>query len=223
VASKKTKRAITAAEVPRVFDDDCIDRLAEIARLPKGADRQRFADGIREATRIYAEDARKPSINTVHDEIERLHQAAARVVLQLHKPSADDYERVADLIEVLEVRSPEVHCKLKAREATPGFERAKPGGLKFPSPEDLRDPDQRHEACDVVRRFCSMGIGPRRKPLLYAPERIARLPRREAELRFIMNLRVVWLEATGEAASATVNPARAGPFARFVRRRRADQ
>jgi hypothetical protein len=30
MASKKTQRAITAADVPCVFDDDCIDRLAEL-------------------------------------------------------------------------------------------------------------------------------------------------------------------------------------------------
>jgi hypothetical protein len=199
---KKTKRAITADDVPCVFDAACIARLADIARLPDRADRQRFADGIREAASTYAEDARKPPANAVDGEIERLYQAA----------SQHEYEQVALLIDAL---SPEIRQRFETREATPGFQNA---GLKFPSLETLRDPARRERACEVVRRFCSMGIGSRGRPLLYvSSERIKRPPRREAELRFVMNLRVAWLEAAGEVASATVNPARPGPFARFVR------
>src|SRR5258708_24690201 len=127
VPSKKTKSAITAAEVPCVFDADCIDRLAEIARLPKDADRQRFGHSIREAGRIYAEDAQKPSINAVHDEIAGLHLIA----------SQHDYEQVALLIDAL---SPEVRQRFETREGTPGFRNA---GLKFPSAEALRDPARR--------------------------------------------------------------------------------
>jgi hypothetical protein len=205
---KKTKRAITADDVPCVFDPACIARLADIGRLPDCADRQRFADGIREAASIYAKDARKPSTNEVDVEIERLYRAALQ----------HEYKQIALLIDALspEARrlSPEAHRRFEAREATPGFQIA---GLKFPSAEALRDPARRDRACEVVQRFCSMGIGPRGKPLLYVSSgRITRPPRREAERRFVMNLRVVWLVATGETASATVNPARPGPFARFV-------
>src|SRR5262245_1688589 len=95
-----------AADVPRVFDDA---RIADLAKhLPDGADRQRFAEGTREAARIYAEEARKPSANAVDDEIAGLHQAASR----------HDHEQVAVLIDAL---APEVRQRLETREATPGF------------------------------------------------------------------------------------------------------
>jgi hypothetical protein len=226
VASKKTKRAIMAADVPCVFDDARIERLAEIARLPKNADWQRFADSVKEAARIYAEDARKSNVNVVHDEIERLHQAAMRV-LQLRKPVADDYEEVAGLAEKL---SPEARQRFETRKATPGFERAKPGWLKFPSPADLRDPARRDEACDVVRQFCSMGgkyIEGRKRPsgkrsttwapLLHASERVSHPAKRETERQFVIQLQIGWLEATGELPALTANPGHLGPFARMVR------
>jgi hypothetical protein len=213
VASKKTQRAIEAQDVPCVFDDACIDRLSKIAELPNGADRRRFAESIREAVCIYADDVRKPNVNAVHDEIEKLHQAASR----------SKYEQVAVRLEWL---PPEVHEQLKKREVTPGFKNA---GLKFPSAEALRDPVRREEACDTVRRFCSIGgkyIEGRKRPtgkrsttwapLLWAPERTKHPPKRDAERRFNMHLRLALLEATGEAASATVNPSRPGPIARFV-------
>jgi hypothetical protein len=182
--------------------------------LPEIADRQTLAKGIREAARIYAEDALRPSGNDERNEIESLHRAAAR----------GDHTQVAKLIEAL---SSETHRKLTAREATPGFENA---GLKFPSSQALRDPQQRDEACDVVRRFCSFGgqyIEGRKRPsgkhsttwspLLWAPQPISHPSKREAERRFVMHLRTVYLEATGKAAASTVNPSRPGPFARFVR------
>jgi hypothetical protein len=226
VASKKTQRAITAGNVPSVFDDARIAGLADIAKFPKDGDRARWADGIGQAVRMYAEDARKPGINAVHDEIERLLQAAMRV-LGLRKPAAEDYEQVAGLAEKL---SPEGRQRFETREATPGFERAEPGGLKFPSLEDLRDPARRHEACEVVRRFCSMGgkhIEGRKRPsgkrsttwapLLHTPERISHPAKREAERQFVMRLQIAWLEATGELPALSANPGHLGPFARMVR------
>jgi hypothetical protein len=203
MASKKTQRAISAHDVPRVFDDVCIDRLAQIAEVPQLAPeaRDRLALAIREAARIYAEDARKPNINAVHDEIERLHQAASR----------REYEQVALLIDAL---SPDVRQRFETREATPGFENA---GLKFPSAEALRDPERCYVACDVVRQFCSVGIGPHQRPLLFAPERIKRPTKREAERQFVINLRLAWLETTDTNPTATVNPARSDrPFASFA-------
>jgi hypothetical protein len=215
VASKKTQRAIAAQDVPRVFDDVCIDRLAQIAEIPQLAPdaRDRLGLAIREAARIYAEGARKPNVNAVHDEIARLHQAASR----------RECERLAQLIEAL---SPEVRERFKTREANFGFKNA---GLKFPSADALRDPALRDEACDFVRRFCSAGgakIEGRKRPsgkrsvtwqpLLYASRPIKHPPKREAERQFVMHLRLAWVEATGETASATVNPLRPGPFARFV-------
>jgi hypothetical protein len=208
MASKKAQDAIAADDVPRVFDDACIDRLAA-EYLPDGADRQRFAEGIREAARIYAVDARKRSTNAVGDEVEKLHQAATQ----------PDYEQVVGLLEVL---SPEVRRLFEARETTPGFINAR---LKMPSAEALRDPARREAECDVVRRFCSMGMGPRGKPLLcvperspYAPEQIMRPPKRKAERQFVMHLRLAWFKATATPPPATVNPTRPNrPFVNFVR------
>jgi hypothetical protein len=202
VASKKTHSTIAAHDVLRVFDDVCIDRLAEIVELPNVADRRRFGESIREAARIYADDARKPNVNAMHNEIERLHEAASR----------REYEQVALLIDAL---PPEVRQRFETREATPGFKNA---GLKFPSAKALRDPERCYEACEVVRQFCSVGEGPRRRTLLYARERIARPTKREAERRFVTNLRLAWLEAADTNPTATVNPARSDrPFADFAR------
>jgi hypothetical protein len=202
VASKKDRQAIAAGDVLHKFDNATIERLA-ITYLPKKADRQRLADGVREAVRIYAEDARMPSANAVDDEIAKLHRAASR----------RDHEQVALLIDAM---SPEVRQRFETREATPGFQNA---GLKFPSSEASRDPARRDRACEVVRQFCRMGYGPRGKPLLYvASERIRRPARREAERRFVMNLRLVWLEATGTQPRPTVNPGSPDrPFANFAR------
>jgi hypothetical protein len=205
VSSKKRQSAFRAADVPRKFDDARIEDLAKIGHLPVDANRQRFADSIREAARIYARDAQTPSNNATRDEIEQLHRAAAR-------PKQKDTQ-VANLVANL---SPETLQWLTAREGTPGFERA---GFKFPSLEDLHDAARRDEACDIVRRFCSNGgkyIEGRKRPsgkrsiawlpFLYAPERIGHPPKREAELRFAMHLRLAWLEATGKRPTATVNP-----------------
>jgi hypothetical protein len=213
MASTKTYHPIAAQDVRRKFDDECIDRLAKIAGLPDTADQQRFAASIREAARLYAEDVRKPNVNAVHDEVARLLQAASRRA----------YERVAHLIEAL---SPDARQWFEMREATPGFKNA---GLRFPAAKFLRDPARRGEACDAVRRFCAMGgkyIEGRKRgsgkrsttwePLPWASDRTSHPPKREAERHFVMRLRLAWLEATGNAASATVNPLRPGPFARFV-------
>jgi hypothetical protein len=241
---------IVEDEVPRVFDDACIARLV-IGQAPDAADRprfadsareaariqerdarivrsavdrlglpdaaawRRFADGVREAARMYAGDARTPSVGEMRGEIARLHRAAAR----------REYERVADLIEAL---SPEARRRLQARASTPGFNNAK---LKMPPPEALRDPARREPACDVVRRFCSLGrryiegrmrpSGKRSRtgqPLLHAPKPLPHPPKRDAERQFVINLQLAWLEATGEKPTATVNPSRPDqPFANFVR------
>ena len=62
---KKRQTAIAAADVPRVLNDACIEQLGIIGRLPDIADRQRLGESIREAARIYAEDARSPDVGTV--------------------------------------------------------------------------------------------------------------------------------------------------------------
>ena len=215
MTSKKTQRTISTDDVPRVFDDPCIDRLARVGELPASADRQRFAESVRDAARIYARDAREPTGNQVREEIEKLHRAALR----------RQYERVADLTEALSLEA----CQLlEAREFTPGFSAA---GLKMPSSNDLRDPARREHSCDVLRGFCSLGgayvAGRMRrtgrqsttwKPLLHAPAPIKHPPKREAERQFVMHLQLAWLEATEKSPTATVNPSQSDrPFANLVR------
>jgi hypothetical protein len=215
VIAKKKVYPIAVDEVPLKFDEERIEQLAGIGGLPNSADRQRFADSVREAARIYARDARKPSEKNLRDEIERLHRAASR----------QEYKRVADLMRAL---SPETRRSLDARASRPGFMTA---GLKMPTLKALRDPARREQACDVVRRFCTLGgcyiAGRRRrsgkqsatwKPLLYAPKPIKRPLRREAERQFVMHLQLAWLEALGKRPTATVNPSRSDrPFANLVR------
>jgi len=215
MASKKTFHAVASIDLLRVFDDMRVDQLSRIGELPASADRQRFADSIREAARIYARDARKPKNNDVRDEIERLHKAA----------SQGKYERVAVLIETL---SPELRRLLETRARTPGFEAA---GLKIPSSSVLRDPIRREQACDVIRRFCSFGgsyiegrmrrTGKRSitwKPLLPVPESVQHPPKRETERQFVTYLQLAWIEATEKLPPATVNPSRSDrPFANLVR------
>jgi hypothetical protein len=178
VPIKKRQDAIAADALPCVFDDECIARLADIGKFPDSGDRQRLADGIRKAARIYALGMRKLDAIAVQREIEKLHQAATR----------REYERAAELRETL---SPQALRKLKEREVTPGFVAAElklpsaasahdlggeavrkrrhvlrpaeeyteyeAAGLKLPSAQELRDPAKREEACDIVRLFCSVG------------------------------------------------------------------
>jgi hypothetical protein len=87
----KARQPIAEAEVPRTFDDICIERLATIARLPEGALTKRFAEGVREAARIYARDAWVSTNNELHTEVAALYRAAE------HK----EHEQIAVLLEKL--------------------------------------------------------------------------------------------------------------------------
>jgi len=78
MAGTRPQGAITTEQVPRIFDDGCIERLAR-GKLPDHADKKRFAESMRVAARIYARDAREPSDNELHAEIAALHKAAERL------------------------------------------------------------------------------------------------------------------------------------------------
>lgn len=217
----RAQRAITTDQVPHLFDDACIEQLASIAKLPARADKQRFAKSIRVAAQVYARDAREPNDNELHIEIAILHKAAER----------HDYEQVANLLAALSTRSRE---QLNDRGKRPGF------GFGLPTSQALREPELRENACAAVARLCRTGgghvqgrlraSGKRSRTwrwLLYAPELRRQFPKRQAERDFVMWVRLAWLEAVGEAPSATVNPGRGklrlngsrepgGPFARMV-------
>jgi hypothetical protein len=208
VAGTKSRTPITAADVLRIFDDTCIDRLADIARFPADADRERFAEGVRQAARIYARDARIPTDNELNTEIAALYRATKR-------------KRCGEVAALLEKLSP------KARELL--SKRATRLSLELPASEDLCKAARQERACEIVLSLCqyggSYGTGRRRpsgkrsrtwRPLIHAPQRTRNFPKRDAELNFIMWLQATWLESAGERPSLAANPERPGPFARMA-------
>jgi hypothetical protein len=210
VAGTKSRKPITVADVLRIFDDTCIDRLADIARFPAHADRERFAAGVRQAARIYARDARIPTDNELNAEIAALYRATER-------------KRCGEVAALLEKLSP------KARELL--SKRATRLSLELPASEDLCKAARQERACEIVLSLCqhggSNGTGRRRpsgkrsrtwRPLIHAPQRTRNFPKRDAELNFIMWLQATWLESAGKWPSLAANPKRPGPFARMVRK-----
>jgi hypothetical protein len=203
MATNKTRRSIAADDVPRVFDDACIKRLAAIAKLPPGADLTGFAAGVRDAARTYARDASTPTAGEVRDEIAALYRAAE------HR----QYERAESLRAKL---SRQAQAYLKARLSRPGPHAA---GLKLPTAKALRDPERQEAACEMLAGICRVGgryIQGRKRPLLHAPVPDKHPAKREAERRFVMNLQSTWFEATGEKPALTARRGVLGPFARLA-------
>lgn len=207
---RKARPVVAAADVPAIFDEACIQRLAAIAKLPFNADLSAFAQGIREAARVYARDARGANVNELHAEIATLHRAADR----------RQYNRVSDLLSRLSSDARELLCDRGARPS-------------LPNAEALRDLRQRDAACDDVARICRIGgcfvEGRRRlsgkrsrtwRWLYYAPNPQRNFPKREAERSFVMMLSLAWCEAAGKPPPRTARHADAGrklgPFAGFV-------
>ena len=91
----RSKHPIATEEISRTFDDARIEELAQIGKLPASADMKRFAEGIREAARIYGTDVREPNDNEVRAEVEKLYLAAERRL----------YDQVAILLEELSPRA----------------------------------------------------------------------------------------------------------------------
>jgi hypothetical protein len=203
----KGRNVIAAEDVDRVFDDKLIAELA--SELPADADRQRFTQGIRDAAHIYARDAREPTVNDLHCEIEKLHRAAER----------RRYDQLAVRVECL---SPKARNLLNTRGARLG--------VMLPSPEALRGA-QHEEACAAIAKLTQFGGADRKgrkrpggkrsrltwRPLLYAPERQRNFPKREAERNFAMWLAAAYRDAVGQLPARTADSRAPGPFARMVR------
>jgi hypothetical protein len=206
--------AIAVAEVPIVFDDQCIHELARLGKLPADAASMAvFGKGLLAAVRTYADAARVPSPNDVRREIMALHRAASR----------GKYNVAADLIESL---SPTARDWLIERLNRPAWR-----AVTLPDAGTLRDPARRSEACERVRLLCTVGgqiIEGRRRPTgkrsrTYRPLLCAPLPtrhpaRREAELDFVMSLQITFHKATDRMPALTAHHATPGPFARMMRR-----
>ena len=207
MANTKSLKPITSAEVPRIFDGACIDRLAAIGALPESANRKCFAQGVREAARIYLREVRAPNVNKLHAEIAALHAAAQH----------ERYGQVADLLEKL---SPQAFRLLSSRRLS----------VQLPASTDLREPHRQRIACEAVFRLSQRGgamvkdrlRGPDKRsckwrPLLVGPKPRRHVPKRDAERNFIMWLQHAWLKATGKCPSRAANARRPGPFTLMVR------
>jgi hypothetical protein len=205
----KSRRTIAAQDVARVFDDECIRKLA--CELPKGGDIARFGQPVREAARVYARDARRPTDNEVRDEIGALYRVASR----------SRYEQLAKSIEDL---SPRARWLLDARGALPSV------GISLPPPDALRDLAKKNAARTSVLKLCQHGGGwvkGRRRPsgkrsrgwqpLLHAPRPQKHPPKRDAERYFVILLQLAWNETVGEPPACTAHPDNPGPFARLVK------
>ena len=209
--SKKRRHVIAADEIARVFDDACIDELAKLSKLPRGADIAAFARGIREAARIYARDALIPNDNELHKEIAELQRVAR----------SRKYERVADLLRGL---SPRARLLLEERGARPNLH------LNLPSPEIMRDEQNRDNAIETILMVTEVGgrsIKGRLRPSgkhscsnqwrLHAPDPRRHFSKRDAERWFARWLRLAWLDAANETPARTANHDNRGPFARLLR------
>jgi hypothetical protein len=208
--------------------------------LPGTADRQILAEGIREAARVYARDARTPSANELHDEIAGLHRAAEK----------RQFDQVAKLLEGLSTmvgdwladRAGHINCISAGKRRRPRVSaigrngkviRRKvtaPQSIALPSPDDLRDETRREHACETIAMLCRTGgrcADGRRRPTgrrskswqweLYAPRKTKHPTKRKAEREFVGALREAWLKSLGKPPSRTADHHQLGPFARFVK------
>jgi hypothetical protein len=208
----KTLGVISENEVDRVFDAECIRELAELSKLSKDADIEKFGNEIRESARIYVRVANEPSANQLHDEIKALHDAADK----------NHFERSGFLINNLSDR---------ARFALIGrWEQANPG-VEFPQGIDLDNIDCREAVCAKIASLCRTGAkivegrarpsGKRSKTLevfYYAPEKMRHSPKTVAEDQFVAHLALTWCEITGDLPPKVVHQEMLGPFGRFVKK-----
>jgi hypothetical protein len=204
------RRVIAAEDVDRVFGDKQIVELAAIAKLPANADLQQLAQGVRDAVRIYARDAREPNVNDLHREIEKLCRAAER----------RRYDQAAVLVERF---SPKARTLLNTRGARLG--------VKLPSSKALRG-GKAEKACVAIVTLTQFG-GEYRKgrdrpdgkrsrdtwcPYVYAPNRQRNFSKREAERTLVIMLQAAWLDAAGTLPSRAVNRERPSGFAKMAAR-----
>jgi hypothetical protein len=233
----KRRQIISLADVPAVFDDPCIRKLAATAKLPAGANLEAFRWWIREAAEMFVREVQIPTANEVRSEIGALYTAAAQ----------RDFERAASLRESLSQEAlalfdePALALEIKAysqdavAEERARSPKTKQSARSLPSPSDLRDDALRDKACAAIESLCRIGgqlVEGRRRALgkrsrasfrahLFAPSSVRHFPKREAERRFVSRLSIAWRKATGKEPPRTARRRGAerdiGPFARLVR------
>jgi hypothetical protein len=207
VTKSQTRTIIAEQNVDLIFDDTRIRALAVDHKVPTAADLNALGIGIREAVQIFAREARIPNANELHDQVSKLHNLADR---KLFEP----------LSAALEKLSPEVRELLNS---------CRGSKCRLPSPDALRDVEQREAACEAVAALCRYGgrfiLGrvrpggkrsrPSFQPLLSAPKPRRHFAKRAAERNFVMWLQIAWLEATGKCLLAPrVTPMLVAPLGR---------
>ena len=236
----RSKHPIPTEEIPRIFDDACIEELAQFGKLPASANMKRFAEGIREAVCIYATDVREPNDNEVRAEVEKLYLAAER----------RHYDQVAILLEKLSPRAfrllkhagwtrtnfpwPEPQPLLDVLDPQPRIpppnlvvdesRRRRPTSIQWtsttvPLPETLRDRARREEACATVVQLCQYGghwVQGRKRPSgkrswSWRPYIRAPEPRRHFPKREAERTFVMWLRTAWLDATGEEAPRTADP------------
>jgi hypothetical protein len=147
-----TKKPTTGGDVLRIFDDDCIQQLAEMVELPPDL-RKPFAKAIRRLARVFIRDRNIANDDDVTREIKALYAAAeghkyadaAKLVTSMSKPTRA----------FLKKRAIRIH-------------------LTIPKPSAFLDRARQRAACETVRRLTTQG-GRRERgklvPHLYLPKR----------------------------------------------------
>jgi hypothetical protein len=206
----KRPTTIAADEVPSVFDDKCIQRLAKLGLPPEAKQPERFPPAILKAVETFIRDAAVVSSNDVNREITGLYRAA------LHR----DYQKTADRVRHL---STAARAFLNKRRVAPGL------GWKVPDdPGELLDPATQDQVCENIVSLCRIGAHWKKSrnrpsgrpsmtfvPHLHAPPLQRHFPKRSAELNFVMNLQLAYRQATEEMPPLTVR--RVTPTKRLIR------
>lgn len=204
-----TRRSFIKAapcQLAPIFDDACVERLAEVCGLSETSDLERFKTNLLEAGLNYQKCLIEPNDNNLHKEISSLHHEAER----------GDCEGVSLSLTHLSSRARKM---LTDRGSIPSL------NIQLPGPEIFLDPLQASLACEKVATLCRTGgrrLDRRTNRArnwewqIFGPEPRRTFEKREAERELLMRLRLAWLEATGDSPSRTAHRHKPGPFARFV-------
>ena len=226
---------ISEIDVAVVFNDECIEDLAQLAKIPLSeANRVAFAEGVRVAARILIKEWSEPSLARQRKEIKDLHSAARSASENAgQKLGGQSFTKVAKLLVELSQVSRERLCDRGRR---PSWKFAN-GGLEvsLPSPDALGDADQRVRACELIADLTHTGGGyvegrrrPRAsgghyrslewRPFFYAPDARRNFPKRGAERHCLRLLRIAYMEAVGRHPPRAVQRGLPGPFAKMVQK-----
>lgn len=217
--SSRSRTPITLDNVPDIFSDHAVSKIATEAKLPQATDIPCLARGIRASAARYASIAREPTPNTIRREIDALVRAAQR-------RRCDEVARLlvdmsAAARQLLEGRGARIPSSV-----SPHDQRA---ASTFPRSEELRDAHRRIRACQRIYDVAVVGGHARqgrKRPSgkrsyrwqvqLHAPEPTRAEPRRSAERQFLVFLRRDYVSATGSMPPRTAHHDTPGPFARMV-------